>query len=885
MSYLRFVTLLFSLAFALLLSAGTALAIEEQCICRYCQSMRAMADAGDSPKQKLQKYAPDRVVDVLHIKIDVTPDFENEQLAAETTLTFKPIAKPVELVELDAVDLRIAEVTATQPLADWVSTDKRLTLQFAEPIAVGEEVSVTVRYTAEPKMGLYFRTEKMGYPAGDDHLWTQGQTHEAGHWFPCFDSPNERSTTEVICRVPRGMTVLSNGERVDAAVDANTGLNAVHWKMNQPHASYLVCLVAGNFHESRQVMRNADHEVPLGFYSQPTLAEYADRAFGDTKPIMEFYEQEIGLPFPWPKYDQVTIRDFTSGGMENTTLTTLTHRTIYDPATETIYSSRNLDAHEMAHQWFGDYVTCEDWSQLWLNEGFATFYTHLYDEHKYGRDQLLYRLWRDAKRKVLNPGNTLPIVYRGYDDPWEQFDYRAYPKGAWVLHMLRSQLGKEVYRTAIKAYLAKHAYNSVTTPDLMAELEDVSGVSLDRFFDQWVYHGGVPKLKVRHQWLPKEKLMQVTVEQTQKVNDEVMLFHLPTLLRFVVDGEVIDQAIEITKRKQEFYVPLPAKAELVRFDPEYQILAVVDHKKPQSMLEKQLASQSDIIGRLLAAEALGKKDNQAAVNALQACLNNDTHYGVRRIAAVALRKMQTDEACKALAGSLDQADARARIVVVEQIGNYYRPEAHDFLIRVAGEEKNPAIVAMALRALSKHQTPEARQAISQAIGTFSFAETIAKAGFDAAADQQATELIAPIIAALSDPSRLFEDRAFGTGMEAIAKLASREEDKSLVRNFLIKQLNSPRQQVRKAAVEAFGELRDASTLSFLRTYATASDTRLTKVAKAAIKKIEGKSQFVPAEVESLRKTVRELQAQQKKLTETLETLQAKPAAVNAKSEK
>lgn len=175
------------------------------------------------------------------------------------------------------------------------------------------------------------------------------------------------------------MVVISNGRKLSDE-SADGGMKRVHWLQDKPHASYLVCLVAGKFHKLEDKYR----DISLGFYAQPSLAEHAANSFADTKAIMAFYEGEIGVPYPWDKYDQATIRDFTSGGMENTTITTLFHGTLFSKETENIRSSRNLDAHEMAHQWFGDYVTCEDWSHLWLNEGFATYYTHLYNEHKLG---------------------------------------------------------------------------------------------------------------------------------------------------------------------------------------------------------------------------------------------------------------------------------------------------------------------------------------------------------------------------------------------------------------------------------------------------------------------------------------------------------------------
>jgi aminopeptidase N len=407
---------------------------EQICHCRYCEGLQGQALMLSRDLEGNLQYAPDRQVDVQHIKLDVKPDFEKRTVTGTATITVTPIAKAVSVLKLDAYDLTIKNVRCEgAKLKDTVTTRKDLQLAFAEPVAVGKVLVIHIEYSAQPAAGLYFRTPEMGYPATDTHLWTQGEAHEAPHWFPCFDYPNERSTTEVICHVPKDMTVLSNGRQLSEAFDKQ-GLKVVHWLQEKTHPSYLVCMVAGKFAKLEKQHGN----VPLGFYTQPSTAEHAENSFRDTAKIMAFYENEIGVPFPWPKYDQVTILDFTAGGMENTSLTTLTSGTIFAKATENIKTSQSLDAHELAHQWFGDYVTCKDWSHLWLNEGFATYYTHLYQGHADGHDALLYGMYRDATSRVLTQkDDKKPIVFKGYKNAMEQFDYRSYPKGSWVLHMLR----------------------------------------------------------------------------------------------------------------------------------------------------------------------------------------------------------------------------------------------------------------------------------------------------------------------------------------------------------------------------------------------------------------------------------------------------------------
>ena len=552
---------------------------EHEAVCRYCRAWHERAQQNQSPfsaasDTKGRQYAPDRQVDVLHIKLNVTPNFDDRTIAGTTTIKFSPISEPLSELRLDAVDLMISDVRGSAKVADYVSTDRDLTIVFDEPIPVGSKASVEIDHAAQPARGFYFRTPEMGYPESDTHVWTQGETHEARHWFPCFDYPNERSSTEVICHVPRDMTVLSNGRRMSEEFDEETQLKSVRWLHEKPHVNYLICLVAGYLEK----LEDQHREVPLAFYSQPTLVEHAPNSFVDTADIMAFFEEEIGVNFPWNKYYQVTILDFTAGGMENTTLTTLTHNTIFSKETENIRSTRGLDAHEMAHQWFGDYVTCKDWSHLWLNEGFATYYSHLHAGHKFGHDHLLYGMYRDAMGRVLPQGkkNRRPIVFKDYKNPGEQFDFRSYPKGSWVLHMLRNQLGQSLYRKCIKTYLERHALTSVVTEELNAVIEELSGRSYDRFFDQWVYHGGHPELTVSYRWQAADRLAKVTIRQTQQVDDDVLLFHIPTKLRFILPNDkVVDHEITITDREHEFFVSLPDDPKIVRFDPEYSVLAEV----------------------------------------------------------------------------------------------------------------------------------------------------------------------------------------------------------------------------------------------------------------------------------------------------------------------
>ncbi|MEO2004162.1 MAG: hypothetical protein ABGY41_08690 [Candidatus Poribacteria bacterium] len=253
--------------------------------------------------QEGRKYAPDRLIDVQLVRIEVTPDFDRRSITAVTSIEFRPIAEPVREIALDAVGLAVSSITSDREIEGYSVREKQISITFVKAIPPGEDATVTVAYTAEPKKGLYFRTADMGYREEDTQLWTQGETYEARHWFPSFDYPNERFQSEVICHVPGDMTVVSNGLKVGEFVDEATGLKTSHWHQQKPHVNYLIALVVGRFAKLESTYR----DIPLGFYVPETQRDFAANSFRDTAEIMGFFEKDIGVPYPWVKYDQVAV--------------------------------------------------------------------------------------------------------------------------------------------------------------------------------------------------------------------------------------------------------------------------------------------------------------------------------------------------------------------------------------------------------------------------------------------------------------------------------------------------------------------------------------------------------------------------------------------------
>lgn len=766
-----------------------------------------------------RKYARDREIDVKHVRLELDPDFDHRSLAGKATLTFAPIAKPLTQLRLDAVDLAVSAVASSAELKDWDAGKTAITLTFTQPVAPGTETTVTVTYTAEPEDGWFYRTEAMGYPEGDDHFWTQGEPERHRHWFPGYDYPNERFTSEVICRVPRGMTVLSNGRLIEEGVAGDKTL--FHWKQEEEHVNYLISVVGGHFKKLE-----AKHgDLPLAFLTPPSEFAVAENSFRDTAAILAFFEKETGVKYPWAKYYSVCVADFIAGGMENTSVTTLTTGTLFSSESENLRTTHRLDAHEIAHQWFGNLVTCKDWSHLWLNEGFATYYTHLYDAEKSGGDEMRYQLLGDLRQIVANPDEK-PIVWRGYGDPMEQFDYRAYPKGSWVLHMLRSQLGADLFRTTITTYLDRHRNTVATTHDLATVFEEVSGRSWDEFFDQWVFHGGEPLLKVDYAWDEIRGQAKLTVRQTQKVSEAVLLFDFPLPVRFIdEDGGRHDFTLRIHETTEDFYFSLPEKAKIVRIDPDLTVLAGIDFTPANPLLHAQLENPDDAIGRLLAATSLGGRKDQDSLDRLGKTLVGDPFHGVRIEAARALAKTRTREAFEVLATSLDQEDARVRDEVVAGLTGFYSESAYATLHEQVTKEKNPDILADALAALGKYPNDEVRPLLLAALDRESFRNRVASAAIQALRLSPDPSLAGPLREHLAAKAADYRTGDYGRALDVLAVVSKKADEatREETRRFLLGFLDHPKEGLRRASIGALGTLGDPRSIGALRTFADSRD--------------------------------------------------------------
>ncbi|MEA2647539.1 MAG: aminopeptidase, partial [Chloroflexota bacterium] len=441
------------------------------------------------------RWPPDRVADIHHLVLQLNVNPERRTLKGVATHRLSPIARPLRRLRFDLCELTVDGVTAGgRPLA-FHHEGGVLEVVLERALPVGRELEVAIAYHGSPRVGLNFTGPDDGYPDRPYQAWSQGQDEYARFWFPTHDFPNQRFSTEMIVTAPAAYEAVSNGALL--SVTRRGGARVWHWSQAIPQVSYLVSLVVGRF----ETWQDEVDGVPLQYMVPPGRRADGERAFGDTGHMVRTLAGLAGEPYPYEKYAQVVVQDFTWGGMENTSATTYIDEILPDERAEPDFDWGRLVSHELAHQWFGDLVTCREWAHAWLNEAFATFAWPYWARKRWGIDeeQRLHLLHAQVYF-AEDAEYRRPIVYRAYTEPFELFDLHLYEKGGWVLRMLQQLLGDDVFHAAVHEYVRRHRVGLVVTEDFVRVCEDVSGRSLGWFFDQWIFGSGHPEFEVAYSW-------------------------------------------------------------------------------------------------------------------------------------------------------------------------------------------------------------------------------------------------------------------------------------------------------------------------------------------------------------------------------------------------
>lgn len=531
----------------------------------------ALAQAPSLNFNRTQTY------DVRHYIIRLSFDRKNEKIFGDTTVQLSPLADGFNAFELDAAGMRFEKVTLEPEGTDlrFKTAGDKVIVSLPSGQAAGSIISVRLKYSASPKRGLHFVDEKRqnGEVRNPAQIWTDSEPDEARYWFPSFDAPSDKATTEQFITAGKTETVIANGELIDKKENPD-GTLTWHYNMPLPHSTYLTSFVVGSYTRVEEKYKN----IPLGFYVFPGREPMAGPVFGKTKDLLKIFEDATGVAYPFNKYEQVVVSDFKDGGMENITATIISDTEI----SFLIFKQPALDdliAHELAHSWFGNLVTCRNWAELWLNEGLATYMEAVFREKVYGRDDYISKIRNDALEYMVqeNSAKVRQGLYNrraGDVDAVFQNPGTIYNKGGAVIHMLRETIGDAAFWKGINIYLNRHKFGNVESTDLRAVMEEASGADLAWFFSQWVYGVGYPKLDVEQSYDTNTQELKVTVAQEQKGDNLTpQAFILPVNIEFRSGDVIRKEPVRITKRIETFVFKADKMPSSVEIDKEEKIPA------------------------------------------------------------------------------------------------------------------------------------------------------------------------------------------------------------------------------------------------------------------------------------------------------------------------
>jgi aminopeptidase N len=666
----------------------------------------------DTPAQ----YPPDLELEPVHLDIDLFIDIANLAVSGTVTTTVRARRDGPAKLTLDAVDFQ--ELTAADANGrdlTWQYDGRKLTATWAEPFAAGKERKLAVSYRVErPVDGLYFSRPDEQYPDRPWYAATDHETERARHWLPCVDLPNVRTRLDWHLRADENYTILANGYLAGEDIH-DDGTKTAHWRLEERCPSYLTCFTAGDFVKADDGEfvhdEGAAHPpyptLPLAYFShREHTAEQLLNAFGRTRPMMAWMTKKLAMPFPYPKYYQFSL-PLLGGAMENISLVSWSDWFLPDKAMadEMLYFFDMVNVHEMAHSYFGDAVVCRDYAHAWLKESWATYMEQCWREDNDGPDEALYTFYDHAVSyfEEADESYQRPIVTRRFKSSWQMYDRHLYPGGACRLHTLRCELGDEVFWAGVQDYVNRYNGRVVETDDFRHVLEEHSGRSLGKFFDQWIHSPGYPNLKVSFDYDEEKKLGTFVIEQAQEDQDKgIPAFAFNTEVSWTMDGQEHRRPVKMDQARHVVMAAMDSEPEMVRFDPDCKVLHKLAFNPGDKMLRRQLTEAQDVIGRILAAKELAKTAKRSNIQAIVAAYKNEPFWGVREQMVAILAEAQTEAAVAGLA---------------ELVAYETDPIVLPSLFRAAGKLRDPRLAeALTARLAGDDLGPLSRQAAFQALG-------------------------------------------------------------------------------------------------------------------------------------------------------------------------
>ena len=763
--------------------------------------------------------------DILHTQLSLGFNFSTQQVIGTAIHRLNPSVESLDHLRFDAKDMEIRSVSVRWPNTNFVTVsyqynNQDLDIPLETPVGKTVALEVRIDYVANPtrngrKLGLHFVDPLDEDPGVPTQIWTLGQPEDNQYWFPAWDFPNDRMTFDLSLTVPEKYSTIANGDLVEQ-IPMPDGLRKDRWVLNKPHPAYLTGFVVGEYAAVvENYVRSDGSTVPLAYLVEPGYQQYVRQIFGETPAMMRFFENKLGFAYPWSNYKQVTAREFTASGMENTTATILYDQIQHDQRAHLDFTGRDLIAHELAHQWFGNLLTSRNWGNLPLNEGFASYFERLYLEEAHGQGA--------AQAHTINDRNTYlaqaealrrPIIWHGFSDPNEMYDAHTYQKAALVLHQLRLELGDDVWWQGIRQYVRENAFRNVVIEDLQRAMEQAAGRSLSGFFYQWYRRPGHPKLLVEHQNAEQRGLYEVRVRQEQ---DSIRIGNFS----FGVDIEVNvlgsdpwTQRYRVASRDTTFRFAIPGNVAFIRFDAGDWVLGDITVTKNLQEWFSQARYDDEIAGRYDALQGLGQHEPENAIrDVLVSVLQSDENPFVRKEAAVQLGKVYSDQQdVRVFLGNAvrNDQDAGVRRESLVALG-----QAQDEMLlgalRAAVEDPSYLVVAKAIELYAGYFGIQAIPVFRSLYDVKSWNNTIELALIDAYGRLRAIEGIPYLQDHLADSP---EQQLKINSLASLARIAQYHPDvRNNVSQSILSALDNNNEPVRYAAIQALAPLKDANISS------------------------------------------------------------------------
>jgi aminopeptidase N len=686
----------------------------------------------------VQQYAPSRTYHVENYRVAARIDMAKGEIFGNVAIVMHPLQPGLGSFYLDSSQLVIETVTLESENGDMKPLqfrldDPKLWITLDRSYSPADTLKIRITYHGNPQgrpfpdAGLSFIRPDESSPNRPLEVWSYGWPQNNHFWFPCWDYPNDKSTSETIITVPEPLSVVSNGELVNET--HKDGQATYYWVERVPHSVYLVSIAVGNWKKYSQSYKSipVDYYVPQGVDEATAL-----RSFSLTPDMMAFYSKIYGVDYPYEKYAQTADHGF-GGGTENISATSLAETTLHDERAEQDYSSVDLVSHELAHQWFGDLVTEWGWEDAWLSEGFATFSAALYRGHHDGDDAFRYQIFEDQQTAAREDSTRYrrPIVDRHYKKPWDILDRTTYQKGAAVLDMLRYVMddgveatpsAQEPFFKMLQVYLTRYRASNVNSANLNDAIRTTTGRELSWFFDEWLFKGGYPEYRVQTAYDGTRHEQAVTIRQMQTVDAVTPLFDMPVHLVFHgTSGERQEIAVRVHLKDETFTVPLQFQPLWTTVDPNDHIFKTLTVDEPIPALIARGERDDSTMSRLWAAQQLGQvqgDDRAAATLALSRMLEADAFYGVRVATAQSLGKLGGDVALQALLLALKQPNSHVRIATLQALGQLPQTAStQSAFLDVLRHDGSYAAQAAAARELGRTASPQALAALSESVAS------------------------------------------------------------------------------------------------------------------------------------------------------------------------